>query len=186
MNALREPQRLDELLNFRLHRLHTLSGAPVVRLLEGRHGITRREWRLLALLADRGPLSPSELAEQGQLDRARTSRSIGALVDKELIQRLTLPADPRRARISLTVSGQRLYADVFPQVADLNRQLVSVLDDATLNALDSALQRLTDQARQLNLSFATDVKTQRRQGGSKRLLMRPGPDDSPPGNTPAF
>ncbi|WP_035605836.1 MarR family winged helix-turn-helix transcriptional regulator [Hylemonella gracilis] len=173
MNALREPQRLDELLNFRLHRLHTLSGAPVVRLLEGRHGITRREWRLLALLADRGPLSPSELAEQGQLDRTRTSRSIGLLVDKALVLRQTSPADPRRARISLTAAGLRLYEDVFPQVADLNRQLVSVLDETTLDALDRALRTLTEQARGLNLSFATDVKTQRRQGGSRRLLAQP-------------
>ncbi|WP_165493153.1 MarR family winged helix-turn-helix transcriptional regulator [Hylemonella gracilis] len=186
MNALREPHRLDELLNFRLHRLHMLSGAPVVRLLEGRHGITRREWRLLALLADRGPLSPSELADQGQLDRTRTSRSIGLLVSKALALRQTSPADPRRACISLTASGQSLYEDVFPQVADINRQLVSVLDEATLNALDRALQGLTDQARQLNLTVAADVKTQRRQGGSKRLLARSRQDALPAGEASIF
>ena len=106
MNPMRQPRRLDELLNFRLHMLHAASGAPIVRLLEGRHGITRREWRLLALLGDRGPLSPSELAAQGQLDRARTSRSISMLVEKKLILREPLAADPRRARVSLTPVGR--------------------------------------------------------------------------------
>ena len=48
---LRDPQTLDDLLNYRLLRLYAQSGAPVIRLLEGRYGISRREWRLLALLA---------------------------------------------------------------------------------------------------------------------------------------
>lgn len=50
----REPTQLDELLNCRLLRLSAASGTPVLRLLEGRYGIARREWRLLALLAARG------------------------------------------------------------------------------------------------------------------------------------
>ncbi len=175
MNPLRQPRRLDELLNFRLHMLQALSGAPIVRLLEGRHGITRREWRLLALLADRGPLSPSALAEQGQLDRARTSRSIGVLVEKKLALREALTADPRRARVSLTPAGQRLYDQVFPLIADINAQLVSVLDDATLDVLDAALARLKTKADELNRALATDIKARRQQGGSRRLLEPPLP-----------
>lgn len=172
MNPMRQPRRLDELLNFRLHMLHAASGAPIVRLLEGRHGITRREWRLLALLGDRGPLSPSELAAQGQLDRARTSRSISMLVEKKLILREPLAADPRRARVSLTPVGRQLYDEVFPLVADVNAQLAAALDDATLDALDAAIELLTRKARELNQALATDVKARRRQGGSRRMLAQ--------------
>ena len=168
-NPLRQPRRLDDLLNFRLHMLQALSGAPIVRLLEGRHGITRREWRLLALLADRGPLSPSDLAEQGQLDRARTSRSIGVLVGKQLVQRTPLPSDPRRARVSLTQAGQRLYEEVFPQIAAINTQLLSTLDDATVDALATAIERLHAKAQELNLALVTDVSTGRWQGGTRRV-----------------
>lgn len=175
MNPLRHPRRLDELLNFRLHMLQALSGAPIVRLLEGRHGITRREWRLLALLADRGPLSPSDLATQGQLDRARTSRSIGVLVEKKLALREALVADPRRAKVSLTPAGQRLYDQLFPLIADINMQLVSALDDATLDVLDNALARLRTKADELNRALATDIKAHRQQGGSRRLLEGKGP-----------
>lgn len=173
-NPLRQPRRLDDLLNFQLHMLQAVSGAPIVRLLEGRHGITRREWRLLALLADRGPLSPSSLAEQGQLDRARTSRSIGMLVAKRLALRETLVADPRRARISLTPAGRQLYDEVFPQIADINTQLVSALDDATVNALATAIERLKTKAQELNLALATDIKAGRGQGGSRRKLQQRG------------
>ncbi len=169
-NPLRQPRRLDDLLNFQLHMLQAVSGAPIVRLLEGRHGITRREWRLLALLADRGPLSPSHLAEQGQLDRARTSRSIGLLVTKQLVQRVALPSDPRRAQVSLTPAGRQLYDAVFPQIAAINAQLVSALDDATVDALATAIDSLKVKAQALNLALATDLKASRGQGGSRRKL----------------
>ncbi|WP_254607017.1 MarR family winged helix-turn-helix transcriptional regulator [Rhodoferax sp. BAB1] len=173
-NPLRQPRRLDDLLNFQLHMLQAVSGAPIVRLLEGRHGITRREWRLLALLADRGPLSPSTLAEQGQLDRARTSRSIGMLVAKQLALRETLASDPRRAQVSLTAAGRRLYDEVFPEIAAINAQLVSALDDATVDALATAIERLKAKAQELNLALATDIKAGRGQGGSRRKLQQRG------------
>ena len=47
---LSAPQGLDDLLLYRLSRLLGVAGAPVIRLCEGQFGITRREWRVLALL----------------------------------------------------------------------------------------------------------------------------------------
>lgn len=165
----RAPQRLSELLNFRLQALMALSGAPVVRLLEGRYGITRREWRLLAWLAERGAMSPSELAASCQLDRARTSRAIGLLVAQGLASRTLVANDPRRARVALTPEGEHLYQQVFPQAVAIHTQLVEVLDDAQLRTLDTALALLTDRARVLNEQVATDIKAQRGAGGSRRV-----------------
>lgn len=165
----RSPKRLSELLNFRLQALHALSGAPVVRILEGRYGITRREWRLLAWLAEMGPLSPSDLALSCQLDRARTSRAIGDLVTKGLASRTLAAHDPRRALVALTPEGQRLYAQVFPEVVNIHAQLVEVLDDAQLQTLDAVLALLTARARALNECVATDIKAQRQAGGSRRF-----------------
>ncbi len=168
-SPLRAPKRLSQLLNFRLQVLFALSGAPVVRMLEGRHGITRREWRLLARLAETGPLSPSALAEAAQLDRARTSRAIGLLTAKNLVSRTPEARDPRRAVVTITASGLELYARIFPDVAQLNAQLVDVLDDEQLRVLDGALERMTAQARLLNQQVATEIKALRQAGGSRRL-----------------
>lgn len=167
--SLREPRSLDELLNYRLLRLFSLSGAPVIRLLEGRYGIARREWRLLALLAMSGPLSPSALAEQAQLDRPRTSRALGPLVAKGLVQRSPKPGDHRRAQVGLTPAGQALVDEVFPQVAAINQRVVSALDDATVAALDHALALLTAQARHVNAELVQDLHADRRAGGSRRV-----------------
>lgn len=166
--SLREPRQLDDLLNFRLLRLFAVSGAPVVRLLEGRYGIARREWRLLAMLAARGALSPSALAEEAALDRPRTSRAIGTLVAKQLLARVVQRGDARRAQVALTARGWALYEEVFPQVAAINVQLVGVLDDALAQALDAALTRLTEAAHRHNGELARDVSADRRAGGSRR------------------
>lgn len=168
MTLSRRAERLDELMNYRLSRLIAISGAPVIRLCEGRYGISRREWRVLAHLAVQGPASPSALAEQIALDRARTSRAIGGLVDKQLVERVALPGDRRRARVGLSEKGQALHAELFPQVAELNRQLLEALDDTLLAGLDAALQRLEAQAGRINGSFATEVRADRHRGIGRR------------------
>ncbi len=166
--TLRDPQVLDDLLNYRLARLHALSGAPVVRLCEGRYGITRREWRLLALLAARGATSPSELAERAHLDRARTSRAIGSLVAKALVQRDARPGDARRAVVEITDRGRSLYDEMFPQVAAINRAVLAALDEPLLAVLDDALQRLTARAASLEAAKSDDLRADRRRGAAAR------------------
>lgn len=173
MSGMTPARRLDELLNYRLMRLLSLSGAPVIRLCEGRYGISRREWRLLALLAARGPLAPSALAEEANLDRARTSRAIGSLVGKRLASRQARPGDARRAVVSLTDAGRALYDELFPQVARIHEQVLSVLEPALEAALDEALTRLTVHAAEVNRATAADVRIDRRKGGTRRHWPQP-------------
>jgi DNA-binding MarR family transcriptional regulator len=146
---LTDPQRLNDLLLFRLSRISSAAGAAVVRLCEGGHGITRREWRLLAQLADAGgPLTPSTLAERVQLDRARTSRALSSLVAKALVSRHLRAGDHRFAQVTLTPTGHALHAALFPQVAAINRRLLDGLDAAQVEALQALLDHLDQQAAQ--------------------------------------
>jgi len=167
--SLRHPTDLDELLNYRLLKLFAVSGAPVIRLLEGRYGIARREWRLLALLAHGGPMSPSALAEHAHLDRPRTSRAVGVLVAKRLVERQVQPGDARRARVALSAEGRALYDEIFPQVAALNASVVAALDDSAVHAVDAALHLLTERALTVNAEAVRDVQADRHRGGTHRI-----------------
>jgi DNA-binding MarR family transcriptional regulator len=169
MTLKRQAKRLDELLNYRLVRLGLLSGAPAIRLCEGGHGISRRELGMLIHLASAGPMSPSMLAEQVMLDRARTSRVIGSMTAKGLIERVAQPGDRRRALVALTVAGQTLHAQLFPQVAELNRRLLEALDDGLLDGLNAALQALEARAARINGEFATEVHADRHRGVGRRV-----------------
>jgi len=180
--TLREPRTLDDLLNYRLLRLYALAGAPVIRLLEGRYGISRREWRLLALLAAHGELSPSALAEQAHLDRPRATRGVQMLVQKSLARRSAQQGDARRAHVKLTRSGAKLYEELFPQIAAINARLVETLDLDAATALDQALTRLTDEALRLNQSTLSDLRADRRAGLARRARSWADVDGAANGN----
>ena len=161
---------VDDMLLYRLGQLTSTAGAMVVRLCEGGYGITRREWAVLAQLhgQPQGVL-PSALAERMQRDRARTSRALGSLQAKGLVQRVTLPSDRRSARVSLTPAGQALYDTLMPQVQAINARILAVLDPAQKQAFDESLARLRAQAQQLLAQMGPELpKADRRRGGSRR------------------
>jgi DNA-binding MarR family transcriptional regulator len=143
------PQVLDDLLLYRLSRVMRATSCLVVRLLEGEHGITRREWALLAALHGCEALTSSALADRLQLDRVRTSRGLQGLLAKALVQTRRDAQDGRKVWIALTESGQALYAKIFPQVAQINVELGAALAPDELAILWRSLDRLETQGRQL-------------------------------------
>lgn len=136
------PRTLDDLLLYRTSRLLSVAGSMVIRLCEGRFGITRREWRLIATLAGHGALGSSQLAEHAQLDRARTSRAVSSLVEKELVSREQPAGDRRHVLLRLTARGTKLHAELYPLVSAINTELLGALDTAEVALLDDMLQRL--------------------------------------------
>ena len=167
---LAEPRSLDDVLLYRMSRLLSTAGSMVIRLCEGGFGITRREWRLVALLAHQQGLLSSQLADRAQLDRARTSRAVTSLVAKGLVQRTPGAADRREARLALTPAGRELYAQLFPLVLQINRELLSPIPRAQVDAVDRALESLQHKAEEMVRESAGLPKADRRRGGR----MRPG------------
>jgi DNA-binding MarR family transcriptional regulator len=167
--SLSDPRCVDDLLNYRLSCLLASSGAMTIRLCEGRYGITRREWRLIALLAAHGAMSPSELATRAHLERARTSRHITELVERGFIRRRPVASDGRRAELELAAPGRKLYDELFPISARFNCQVVSVLSPAELEAFDVALDKLTQSAERIAAAKPVAEKADRRHGGARRV-----------------
>ena len=145
-NRLSQPKSLDDMLLYELWRLQAAARRPVVRLCETEFGITRREWRMLALVAQGGELAPSALAELAELDRAQTSRAVGSLVQKGLVARTPRRGDRREVLLHLTERGQALYAALLPRVAAINQELLAVLSADEVAVLDALVQRLRAQA----------------------------------------
>ena len=144
--SLLAPQALNDVLLYRLGRLQAVAGSIVVRWCEGQYGITRREWRLISLLAESGSLQSSQLAERAQLDRPRTSKAVTALVAKQLLDRQARPGDKRQIVLTLKPKGKSIYDALYPQVVALNNDLLASLTAAEVSSLDAALSRLQLQA----------------------------------------
>lgn len=156
---------IEDLLLYRLGRLSSVAGAMVVRLCEGGYGITRREWSVVAQLYENGSLPPSALAERMHRDRARTSRTLTALVAKRLVLR-TIPAHDRRsALMSLTPEGRQIYEVLMPQIQAINSQILKALQPEEAAQFDEALERLQARAQTLLTELSPDLpKANRRQG----------------------
>jgi DNA-binding MarR family transcriptional regulator len=167
---LAQPASLDDVLLYRMSRLLATAGSMVIRLCEGTYGITRREWRIIALLAQDEGLLSSQLAQRAQLDRARTSKAITSLVAKKLLRRETSAADRRQAALALTDSGRALYARLFPQVLEINRDLLAALPAHDVESLDHALDALQHKADAM-VANAELPKADRRRGGRMRSRM---------------
>ncbi|MFD0669184.1 MarR family winged helix-turn-helix transcriptional regulator [Ramlibacter sp. MAHUQ-53] len=161
-------QTINDLLLYRLNRLSALAGAMVVRLCEGGHGITRREWGVVGLLCEQGPMAPSALAERFQLDRARTSRMVGSLVDKGLVLREVPPGNRRQALLRATPAGEALYARLMPQVQEINRRVLAALSDAEMAQLDGFIGRLQASADALRQELDTQLPRAQRRLGQRR------------------
>ena len=145
-NRLTEPKTLDDMLLYVLWQLQAAARGPVVRVCEAEFGITRREWRMLAQLADSEGMASSALAERAALDRAQTSRAVSALVQKGLVVRTPRPGNRREGLLHLTERGRALYAALLPRVARINQRLMSALNDDEAPTLEALLLRLRVQA----------------------------------------
>jgi DNA-binding MarR family transcriptional regulator len=154
---------LDDLLLYRLSRLLSVAGGMVIRLCEGRFGITRREWRLIATLASRGELGSSQLAEHAQLDRARTSKAVSSLVAKQLVSRTQAGSDRRHVALRLTPAGLAVYEALFPLVSQINAELMGVLGPERERDFDAMMAELQARAEQM-VAQAALPKADRRRG----------------------
>ena len=167
--SLPDPRTVDDLLNYRLSCLLEFSGAMITRLCEGRYGITRREWRLIALLAAHGAMSPSDLATRAKLERPRVSRLITELVAKNLMARVGDHEDKRRALVRLTDEGRALYEELFPRTVVFHKQVLAALNAEELAAFDLALAKLTEQATRIAAMKPVAEKADRRHGGARKI-----------------
>lgn len=160
---LAQSHAVDDLLLQRISRLLATAGGMVTRLCEGRFGITRREWRVLAVLVKDQGILPSQLAEHLQLDRARTSRAISSLVGKNLVARQPRPGNRREAILTVTEKGQQTFDAMVPLAVDINRRLIAALDPLDAQRLDRSLDLLQACADDL-VAHADLPKADRRRG----------------------
>lgn len=169
---LNKPESILDLANYCLTRISDLAGSQVTRVCEGEFGITRREWRFIALLAAFGELSPSALAVHATLDRPTTSKALTSLSLKGLVRRSRAACGGCHFTIQLTEAGRHLHAQVFPRSVAINLALIEPLSKAQCATLARLLAILQVRAEEIARPDPAQVRTDRRQGGSRARWQR--------------
>lgn len=107
-------------------------------------GLTALQYTALTVLERHPDLTAAHLARHSFVTGQSMADMVTALLDRDLIARHRDPADRRRLVIALTPAGRRLLDRLRPQVAALQRRMLS-----PLSAEQAAeLRHLLEQCRQ--------------------------------------
>ena len=105
-------------------------------------GIGILEWRIILVLSGESPLEISQIADRVAMDRGGCSRSIAALEERGLIERVRHEADRRRSPVQLTAAGRRLGGKLAAFARACSDELLSALVPDERAAMVEGLNRL--------------------------------------------
>ncbi len=107
-------------------------------------GITPREYSVLAVLAERSPLSQTRVAEILGLDRTTILKLGASLEAKHLVVRERDANDARAYAVALTPAGDQLRAEAFELLLACEAQFLTSLNRKERAQLHDLLARVTD------------------------------------------
>lgn len=134
--------KLDDFLPHRLAVAATRVNRLLSRRFEDASGVSIPEWRVLAVIARFGVLSPSVVGERTSMDKVKVSRAAASLVARGLLKQSQDPTDGRGRLLRLTRKGAGACQSLMPLAHTLEEELSHGLGRAEWTTLQKALVRL--------------------------------------------
>jgi DNA-binding MarR family transcriptional regulator len=134
--------RLDGYLPYRLSVASNAVSRLIARAYEDRFGLTIPQWRLIAVLAEDGPLTQQAIGTRTVMDKVMVSRATQGLVKRRLVQRAPHDADGRSHHLALSKAGERLYSEISPVALEYEARLLKQFDPAVVEELKRVLLHL--------------------------------------------
>ncbi len=138
--------RLERFLPYRLSVASNAVSGRIAAVYRARFGLSIPEWRMVAVIAERGEPVQADLVAATAMDKMTVSRAVAALVARGLVRRSTSAHDRRTSRLSLTAEGRRLYNEVAPLALALEAELLAPFSADERAQLFEMLERLQAQA----------------------------------------
>lgn len=134
--------RLADYLPYQLSVAANAVSQLIARAYEDRFGLKIPQWRIVAVLADEGALTPQALCERTVMDKVTVTRAAQALLKRRLVTREAVAGDGRSHRLRLTAAGDALYEEVAPLALEYEAQLLDSIDAACVEQLKEQLRGL--------------------------------------------
>jgi DNA-binding MarR family transcriptional regulator len=133
---------LDDYLPYRMSVATNAVSRLIARAYEDRFGLTIPQWRLIAVLAEDGPMTPGAAVVRTAMDKVTISRAAQGLSRRHLVAREAHEADGRSHRLGLTAEGARLHAEIAPLALAYEAALLSGMSPGEVAAIKLLLKRL--------------------------------------------
>jgi DNA-binding MarR family transcriptional regulator len=144
------PLKLDDYLPYRLSVASNRVSRVIARAYEDRFGLSVPEWRLVAVLAEDGPLTQQAIVRRTAMDKVMVSRAAQGLAKRRLVDRSPNEADGRSHRLALTEAGVQLHREIAPLALAYEASLLAGLDAGAIGELKALLVRLERAAQALD------------------------------------
>jgi DNA-binding MarR family transcriptional regulator len=108
----------------------------------GTHNLTIPEWRVLAVIAEFGMMSPTEVGQRTTMDKVKVSRAAQSLVTKGFLRQSQHPSDGRGRLLRLTRQGVASHARMVPLANRLEAMLIDDLGRADVAAFNRVLTKI--------------------------------------------
>jgi DNA-binding MarR family transcriptional regulator len=138
--------RLDQFLPYRLSVASNAVSQRIAAAYRSRFGLKIPEWRVLAVVAERGRADQAELVAATAMDKMTVSRAVAALTARGLIARDGPATDRRTRRLRLTTDGAALHGEIAPLALALEAELLAALEPEERHQLMNLLLRLEARA----------------------------------------
>jgi DNA-binding MarR family transcriptional regulator len=112
-------------------------------------GRPANSWKVLTVIGRFAPISPTAVTLHTSLEPDAVARLLNSLVERGLVLRRQEKSDRRRAVLSLSARGQRVFEQLELKISGLEREFLSVLNPAERDALYGTLAKLQDRAQEV-------------------------------------
>ena len=133
--------RLDDFLPYLLSVAGNAVSDAVSATYQGSHQLRTPEWRLIAVLAQDGAMTPLAIGQRTRMDKVTVSRAAVALMEKGYVRRTPNPVDLRSHLLSLTPQGQDVHQQVVPQAVAVEARIFESFSEEERQTLASLLAR---------------------------------------------
>lgn len=132
---------LDRFLPYRLNRLAAEMSGRLHAIYGERFGIDVPEWRVMATLGAREPVTAQEISRDTATHKSTVSRAVARLEQMGWIERVRDDADRRAQVMRLTAQGRQAHDEIIPLVLAVEAETLAKLGPAAGPVLQS-LERL--------------------------------------------
>ncbi len=127
--------------------LHAIVNRALAAQLQRDSDLSLADYGVLVTLseAEEGELRSFAIAEKLQWEASRLSHQLRRMEARGLVERRSCPEDGRGVNIAITEAGRCTIAKAAPlHVAEVRRVFIDQLDDAQLDTLAEAADRIRD------------------------------------------
>jgi DNA-binding MarR family transcriptional regulator len=134
--------RLELFLPYRLSVLANRLSREFARRYQDEFGLSIPEWRVIAVLGAFAPLSSNEIGDKTEMDKAKVSRAVAALLKSGRIERAAHPTDQRLIQLTLSRQGRKIYEAIVPRALELEAALTGGMSRKEQAQIRALLDRL--------------------------------------------